>query len=76
MNKNNEQPRNLSNNDKIEIMNKDRQKKGRPRKNKDKNLTRVKKKKKLMKIKGTYRKLIISFILKILYNLETITLSI
>ena len=48
LNKNNEQPRNLSNNDNIEIMNKYRQKikrkRGTPRKNKDKNLTTAKKK--------------------------------
>ena len=56
LNKNNEQPINLSNDEKIKIMNKNRQdikgKRGRPRKRNDKNLIVAKKEGKIYDTKG------------------------
>ena len=61
LNKNNEQPINLSNNDKIKIMNKNRQemkgKRGRPRKRNDKHLTAAKKEGKIDENKGKMPKI-------------------
>ena len=61
LNKNNEQPINLSNNDKIKIMNKNRQeikgKRGRPRKRNDKNLTAAKEEGKIDENKGKMPKI-------------------
>ena len=61
LNKNNEQPINLINNDKIKIMNKNRQeikgKRGRPTKRNDKNLTATKKERKIDENKGEMPKI-------------------
>ena len=75
---NNREP--FSNDDKIRVMNEDRQKikgkMGRPRKNNDKKITAGEKEVKVDEYEENPPKITISFILKIRYNLEIIILLI